>query len=166
MDKNDLRIQFDNAVAQGSQDEAIIYGSDLVEMGDHIHVMLGYKKLQKQGPETNIKAALLYVQLAFQLSRSCRNSSELLSSAWAMNLNETADAANVANMYEHPKFNEYWDYLIHEHICWNIIAAENSTGNTRSEYMAEAKNLMDTTKPLHNGDWIVDYLQFFVAHGI
>lgn len=165
MDKDELRNLFDKAVDSGDQNKAIEYGDELSDM-DAIHVMLGYKKLQSASPETNILAAIKYVQLALRVSRACRKNSDLIDSMREMNLDETVDAANVANMYDHPTFDEYWDYLVHEYMCWNIVAAENSSGSKKAEYMAEVKELMDTTKLRHGGDWIVEYLQFFHDHGI
>lgn len=166
MDKNSLRELFDKAVNTGNQDEAILYGSELTEMGDYIHVMLGYKQLQERSPENYVRAALEYVRLAYQLSTSCRNSTTLINSTWRMNVKETADAANVADLYSHPTFDALWDFLVHEYMCWNIIAAENTTGTESDEYRTELKNVMDTTVIRHKGDWILEYMEFFHAHRI
>ena len=162
MDKEQLRAYFDDAVNRRDEDEAIIYGGDLFNSGDMIHAILGFKKLQREKPEQYIHSALMYVSLTYRLSKVCRQNDGWM---WEANLKETEDAATVANMYDHPKFDEFWDLLRHEQICWTIIAAEKSSEPEKTNYRRTAKSLMDNTEIRHQGDWFMDYYRFFAAHG-
>ena len=169
MDRSELRSYFDEAVKRGDEDEAVIYGTDLSDLGagarlgDMIHAMQGFKELQQEKPEKYIHSAIMYVSLAYRLSKACRSNDGWM---WESNLKETEEAAAVANMYAHPKFDEFWDLLRHENICWTIIASENVGEPEKSRYKTRAKELMDNTEIRHSGDWFMEYYKFFEAHGI
>lgn len=164
MDKRELTIHFDDAVNRGDEEEAIIYGVDLADAGGIVHSMLGFKRLHERNPRQYIDSSLLYVSMAYRLSRAWRNSDDP-AGLLGPNLKETADAANIADMYNGAQFDQFWDFLRHEQMCWNIIASEHATEPEKTKYRNEAKRLMDSTVVRQNGDWIMEYLKFFAAHG-
>ena len=170
MDRNELRALFDRAVANGDEDEAVIYGGDLLHLGEGIHVVAGFRKLQEQNPKKHANAALMYVTTVYRLSKAARDSVDstdgFYDTIWNMNLHETENAARVADMYDDPVFNEYWDYLTNEQIGWILIAAERSTGEEKKRHQLDAVDLMDRSKIRHNGDWIQEYLEYFDKHGM
>ena len=121
--------RFDEAIAQSNEDEAIIYGSDLLQEGELIHVMLGFKKLADKGFSQSRE---LYVNLVYRLSYAQRRSQSY--ATWKMTLNELHCAVAAIGVMDSESIKTLKQKLKRELMCWNAIA---KTQTTEGENVAE-----------------------------
>lgn len=130
---------FDEAVVQSNEDEAIIYGSDLLQEGELIHVMLGFKKLANKG---FLQSRELYVNLVYRLSYAQRRSQSY--ATWKMTLNELHCAVATIGVADSESMKIVEQKLKRELMCWNAIAKTQTTEgeNAAEQYRTAALELL------------------------
>ena len=112
---------FDAAIAHSDEDEAIVFGGALLQAGEMLHVMLGFKKLAKKGFE---RSEELYATLLYRLSIAQRRSQSF--HVWKMTLNELVDAMDIIGTAGSEHTQENLFNLKRELMCWNAVAHRNS----------------------------------------
>lgn len=119
---------FDEAVIHSNEDEAIIYGSDLLQEGELIHVMLGFKKLADKGFS---QSRDLYVNLVYRLSCAQRRSQSY--ATWEMTLNELNYALGTIETADDENAKDNQIKLKREQMCWNAVAKVKTTEGEYAE---------------------------------
>ena len=164
--EGEIMVLFDNAISCNDEDEAIIYGSDLIRSGELIHVMLGFKKLALSDIEQFSRSASLYMHLTVRLSRATRNDEGTASTLLNANVKEIGNALELLETYNGEDLDELRDYLTWELICWYVLASEKSAGEEKSDYESKYLSLIKRSYVSHENDWIQEYLDFLKLHNI
>lgn len=108
---------FDEAVSKLDEDEAIIYGHDLLNEGNFIHVMLGFKKLGLNG---FAQSKELYAALLYRLSCGQRKAEDF--EFWQLTLNELDQAVGENGFLDRETDDENIGRLKQELVYWKAIA--------------------------------------------
>ena len=117
MKTNELEL-FDQAIEQMDEDAAIVYGSALLSQGEMLHVMLGFKKLEKEGFS---RSKELYLNLACRLSSALRKAKKP-STFKRMQLNEIKYALGIIKSTDGDNIKQYAIDLKNEQLRWEEIA--------------------------------------------
>lgn len=137
--KKTLLEEFDEAVSKFDEDEAIIYGADLLNEGNFLHVMLGFKKLAHKG---FAQSKELYTNLLYRLSCEQRRSENF--DFWQMTLNELNSAVGAAGFLNTETGDENIRKLKQELMCWNAVAKTKTLADKSitKEYHEAALSLL------------------------
>lgn len=160
-----LLQRFDEAVERNDEDEAIIYGSDLIQAGEMIHVMLGFKKLANAGFESSEK---LYLTLTFRLAYASRKSGQNYGFLWRMTMNELETAIPMAKRIPEEDMALLARKLQCELMCWNAIAATCNSEDLdiSQKYKQRAMDLMAAIDVSTADEWAHEYVSFVIEQGL
>lgn len=137
----DLQRLFDDAVSRRDESEAIIFGSDLLNSGKLIHVMVGFKKLAVLGFE---QSRQLYISLAYRLSALLRRQKQDVGFFYRMQINELRDAIEMFRDSRDIDLPVNRKLLKCELMCWYILAWDNTPDDeaTKWSFYQQCKSLM------------------------